>query len=321
MSYSLKITRTWFRDDDRSTFLVLLWLAMIFMVKVFLGQYWTKPTIMMWTKTHFHTNIPKTDPKHRKHKLKLPSNLDIRCGDFCVTNRAQEQLSIGGNFHCHMKINNCILRKSKSLFSLVSMRFNNYRLQTNCRLYSILLPSSLILTTNVFLSELDPPSYLVGYVTGDKSIKLSWEVKSSSNNTVFELRWKISDNESSMSLPGSTGTITLKNLRVYTQYLFRVRKGTVEGSWGAFTKYTSIWTPEGGKNMNGYDKKALIGLFADLLLFLQRSFGAGMNHVRFINCQRSGAGWGGYKCHSRSNTWKQVNKDRKEEHVSRQAKC
>ena len=60
-----------------------------------------------------------------------------------------------------------------------------------------------------------------------------------------------------MLLPGSTGTITLKNLRVYTQYLFRVRKGTVDGSWGAFTKYTSIWTPEGGKNMNGYDKKSV----------------------------------------------------------------
>lgn len=119
-----------------------------------------------------------------------------------------------------------------------------------------MLLTSVILTTNFsFLSELDPPSYLVGYVTGDKSIKLSWEVRSSSNNTVFELRWKIGDNESSMLLPGSTGTITLKNLRVYTQYLFRVRKGTVDGTWGAFTKYTSIWTPEGGKNMNGHDKK------------------------------------------------------------------
>ena len=134
----------------------------------------------------------------------------------------------------------------------------------------MLLTSSVILTTNFSsLSELDPPSYLVGYVTGDKSIKLSWEVRSSSNNTVFELRWKIGDNESSMLLPGSTGTITLKNLRVYTQYLFRVRKGTVDGTWGAFTKYTSIWTPEGGKNMNGHDKKkTLIGLFSDLLFFL-----------------------------------------------------
>lgn len=111
--------------------------------------------------------------------------------------------------------------------------------------FSIFIILGVLWVARADSNELDPPSYLVGYVTGDKSIKLSWEVRSSSNNTVFELRWKIGDNESSMLLPGSTGTITLKNLRVYTQYLFRVRKGTVDGTWGAFTKYTSIWTPEG----------------------------------------------------------------------------
>lgn len=95
------------------------------------------------------------------------------------------------------------------------------------------------------LGDINPPSYLVGYVTGDTSIKLAWEVKSSSNENVFELRWKINSNESSMVLPGSTGTITLKNLRVYTQYLFRVRRGLVNGTWGAFTRYTRVWTPEG----------------------------------------------------------------------------
>ena len=47
-------------------------------------------------------------------KLKLLSNLDIRFGDFYVTNRAQEQLSICDIFHFHIKINNYILRKSKS---------------------------------------------------------------------------------------------------------------------------------------------------------------------------------------------------------------
>lgn len=96
---------------------------------------------------------------------------------------------------------------------------------------------------------LDPPSYLVGYVTGDTSVKLSWEVKSPSKNTVFELRWKSDSNESSMIFPGTTGTVTLNSLKVYTQYFFRVRRGFKNGTWGRFTRYTRVWTPEGGKNI------------------------------------------------------------------------
>ena len=70
-------------------------------------------------------------------KLKLLSNLDIRCGDFYVTNRAQEQLSISDIFHCHMKINNYILRRNKSLFSLHSTRltFAGWKRNVGCIQY------------------------------------------------------------------------------------------------------------------------------------------------------------------------------------------
>ena len=99
----------------------------------------------------------------------------------------------------------------------------------------------------LFFSDLKPPGYLVGYVTGDRSVKLAWEIRFPSNNTVFELRWKSNDNESSMVVSGTTGTVTVHNLRVYTRYYFRVRKGLVDGTRGGFTRYTRVWTPEGGK--------------------------------------------------------------------------
>lgn len=92
---------------------------------------------------------------------------------------------------------------------------------------------------------LKPPGYLVGYVTGDTSVKLAWEVTSPSNKTVFEIRWKNGRNESSMVVSGTTGTVTIHDLRVYTKYFFRVRKGFMNGTWGGFTKYRHIWTPEG----------------------------------------------------------------------------
>ena len=87
----------------------------------------------------------------------------------------------------------------------------------------------------------------MGYVTGDTSVKLAWEVTSASNKTVFEIRWKNGHNESSMVVSGATGTVTIHNLRLYTKYFFRVRKGFTNGTWGGFTKYRHIWTPEGGK--------------------------------------------------------------------------
>ena len=103
-----------------------------------------------------------------------------------------------------------------------------------------------ILCWNFSAFDVKPPGYLVGYVTGDTSVKLAWEVTSPSNNTVFELRWKTNANESSMQVSGATGTVTIRDLRVFTQYFFRIRKGQVNGMWGGFTKYTRVWTPEGG---------------------------------------------------------------------------
>lgn len=89
----------------------------------------------------------------------------------------------------------------------------------------------------------------MGYVTGDTSVKLTWEVTSPSNNTVFEIRWKANanDDESSMVVSGKTGTVTIRDLKVHTQYFFRVRKGLVNGTWGAFRDYIRVWTPEGGE--------------------------------------------------------------------------
>lgn len=97
---------------------------------------------------------------------------------------------------------------------------------------------------------LNPPGYLVGYTTGETSVKLTWEVKSPSKNTIFELQWKNGINESSMLLPGTADTVTLNNLQVYTQYFFRIRKGFRNGTYGAFTKYTRVWTAEGGTNIS-----------------------------------------------------------------------
>ena len=71
-------------------------------------------------------------------------------------------------------------------------------------------------------------------------MKLAWEVASPSNSTVFEIRWKADDNESSMMVSGTTGTVTIHNLGVFTQYFFRVRKGLVNGTWGGFTRYTRV---------------------------------------------------------------------------------
>ncbi|KAJ7358733.1 hypothetical protein OS493_021508 [Desmophyllum pertusum] len=102
-----------------------------------------------------------------------------------------------------------------------------------------------MLWTTQASQDLKPPGYLVGYVTGDRSVKLAWEIRFPSNNTVFELRWKSNDNESSMVVSGTTGTVTVHNLRVYTRYYFRVRKGLVDGTRGGFTRYTRVWTPEG----------------------------------------------------------------------------
>ena len=107
--------------------------------------------------------------------------------------------------------------------------------------------SNKVLYCITFLSGLRPPGYIMGYVTGDTSVKLVWEVTSPSNKTVFEIRWKNGDNESSMVVSGATGTVTIRDLRVYTKYFFRVRKGFMNGTWGGFTKYRTIWTPEGGK--------------------------------------------------------------------------
>ena len=110
-----------------------------------------------------------------------------------------------------------------------------------------------------FPADLNPPRYLVGYVTGDTSVKLSWEVQSPSKHSVFELRWKSDGNESSMLLPGTARTVTLHNLRVSTKYFFRVRRGFNNGAWGVFTRYTHVWTPEGGR-----DKPSV---YPDLFLF------------------------------------------------------
>lgn len=115
---------------------------------------------------------------------------------------------------------------------------------------------------SVTAHDLNPPRYILGYVTGDTSIKVIWEVKSSSKSTIFELRWKSSINESSMLLPGVTDTVTLNHLQVYTQYSFRIRRGFRNGTWGAFTKYTSVWTPEGAPsappaNVTAYNTSAV----------------------------------------------------------------
>lgn len=99
------------------------------------------------------------------------------------------------------------------------------------------------------LLDLSPPQVPKGYVTGDTSIKLNWEVKSPSKGSIFELRWKSDGNESSMLLPGVTGSVTLNHLKVYTGYSFRIRRGFKNGTWGAFSKYTRVWTPEGGRSI------------------------------------------------------------------------
>lgn len=93
--------------------------------------------------------------------------------------------------------------------------------------------------------DLSPPGNFVGYVTGDRGVKLAWEVTSPSSDTVFELRWRANSDESFMVVSGTTNNVTVRGLRVYTKYFFRIRKGLVNGTWGGFTKYTHVWTPEG----------------------------------------------------------------------------
>lgn len=94
--------------------------------------------------------------------------------------------------------------------------------------------------------DLSPPGNFVGYVTGDRGVKLAWEVTSPSNDTVFELRWRANSDESFIVVSGTTNNVIVRGLRVYTKYFFRIRKGLVNGTWGGFTKYTHVWTPEGG---------------------------------------------------------------------------
>ncbi|XP_044169231.1 receptor-type tyrosine-protein phosphatase F-like isoform X1 [Acropora millepora] len=119
-----------------------------------------------------------------------------------------------------------------------------------------------LITGNFKHPDLSPPQVPKGYVTGDTSIKMTWEVKSPSKGSIFELRWKSDGNESSMLLPGVTGSVTLNHLKVYTGYSFRIRRGFKNGTWGAFSKYTRVWTPAGAPtgppaNVTAFNKSAV----------------------------------------------------------------